>query len=669
MNRFLRAAGWLSRFDESESQDQPRTGAAHLIVFCAAVTAAAAFSVARGQDVNWDILNYHFYNGFAFLHKPFHYDFAPAQVQSFFNPIIQVFSYLALAHLPAMAVAALWGAVQGINFYLIFRISEVLFRGWRNPLRFVVSLCTAAAGFYGAINILELGTTFGDNLDSIFILAGLLLIFRHLLEQRTSVPVSIIRPGIAGACLGIAFGIKLTAAIYVAGIAIPFTFLAFSAHRRVRPLAAFYGGLAAGFLAAYGFWGISLYLEYRNPFYPYLNAFFQSPYYDLQNTADARFFPQTWQQKLFFPFFFMKKSHLASELDFRDARLAFCYVAVVFLAIAALWQRARRALHASSGTGERQDPTGLTFLALFFVISYAAWQVQFSIYRYLIILEFLAPVFLTLLLARFFRRKSLVFVLALAASAIICASVIPADFGRQKYNDAFLKVEIPEMEGLDKSVVLMAGEEATSYIIPRFPPATRFLRINSNFFFPGRNTNLDNKIRKILAQYESGRILVYLANQQEKEPVRRAISFYGIGLEDRSCREVRSLFGESGYLCGTAGEIRTPPPNPLPVTLKEPEFEESAQAHMEVTPKTATEGVMIQFRLVGLKLRTIDVLYSINGELMPPLRYWNLDENQVARYPVSASTRRGLYHIIGVRDSSAPKPERWMRVDSRILIR
>ena len=72
---------------------------------------------------------------------------------------------------------------------------------------------------------------------------------------------------------------------------------------------------------------------------------------------------------------------------------------------------------------------------------------------------------------------------------------------------------------------------------------------------------------------------------------------------------------------------------------------------------------------MGLKLRTIDVLYSINGELMPPLRYWNLDENQVARYPVSASTRRGLYHIIGVRDSSAPKPERWMRVDSRILIR
>ncbi|MFM0629584.1 hypothetical protein [Paraburkholderia xenovorans] len=44
-----------------------------------------------GQDRNWDGFNYHQYNGFALLHHKLLMDFAPAGMQTYFNPVPDVF--------------------------------------------------------------------------------------------------------------------------------------------------------------------------------------------------------------------------------------------------------------------------------------------------------------------------------------------------------------------------------------------------------------------------------------------------------------------------------------------------------------------------------------------------------------------------------------------------
>ena len=41
-------------------------------------------------DVNWDFVNYHYYNAFAFLHDRLNYDIAPASVNTFFNPLLDL---------------------------------------------------------------------------------------------------------------------------------------------------------------------------------------------------------------------------------------------------------------------------------------------------------------------------------------------------------------------------------------------------------------------------------------------------------------------------------------------------------------------------------------------------------------------------------------------------
>ena len=320
---------------------------------------SAWIAVSLGQDVSWDVLNYHFYSGYAFLHKPILYDFGAAQVQSFFNPLLHVLSYLVLEHLPSMVAAALLGAIQGLNFFLVFQISQALFRRWQQPYRELLSLGNAAAGFYGVINIMELGATFGDNMVSVLTLAGLLLVIRYLMSDRQAGYASALPLWVGGAAVGVAFALKLTVIVYTAALVVGMAVVLPVLTRRVGPLIAFYGGLAIGFLAAYGFWGIILYQEYRNPVYPYLNNIFLSPYYDLVNAMDGRFMPRNWQETLFYPFFFTRKNHLAGEIDFRDARLAYCYAATLLLAGWALFRRLRPTVgRDSAGGGTERQPGG-----------------------------------------------------------------------------------------------------------------------------------------------------------------------------------------------------------------------------------------------------------------------------------------------------------------------
>lgn len=56
-------------------------------IFAACVLAAGAKSIALGKDANWDLKNYHWYNAWALLNARLGWDLAPAQVQTYYNPV------------------------------------------------------------------------------------------------------------------------------------------------------------------------------------------------------------------------------------------------------------------------------------------------------------------------------------------------------------------------------------------------------------------------------------------------------------------------------------------------------------------------------------------------------------------------------------------------------
>src|SRR5580700_9365509 len=65
--------------------------------------AFGALALVLGQDANWDLRNYHWYNAYAFLNGRFGFDLLPAQTPWFYNPLIDVPFYLLAMHVPAMA--------------------------------------------------------------------------------------------------------------------------------------------------------------------------------------------------------------------------------------------------------------------------------------------------------------------------------------------------------------------------------------------------------------------------------------------------------------------------------------------------------------------------------------------------------------------------------------
>jgi hypothetical protein len=66
-----------------------------------------------GQDMNWDLLNYHFYNPYLLLADRFDRDVHVAGVQSFLNPAFDVPVYFAIRNAPPVAVGLALGALQG----------------------------------------------------------------------------------------------------------------------------------------------------------------------------------------------------------------------------------------------------------------------------------------------------------------------------------------------------------------------------------------------------------------------------------------------------------------------------------------------------------------------------------------------------------------------------
>src|SRR5262245_29477979 len=133
-----------------------------LFVLSTMCTANAILAVLLGKEMNWDLLNYHFYNGYALLHGRLDLDVAPAQVQTFLNPLVDVPLYLAIVSLPPIVVGAVYGFVQGLNGVAVWLIARRLLPIEDNRQRSWIAFGLALLGALGAINLSEVGGSMAD---------------------------------------------------------------------------------------------------------------------------------------------------------------------------------------------------------------------------------------------------------------------------------------------------------------------------------------------------------------------------------------------------------------------------------------------------------------------------------------------------------------------------
>jgi len=518
-------------------------------------------SVMLGQDANWDLRNYHYYNPYSFINNRMDFDVLPSQVANFYNPLLYVPFYYAVNLFSPKGVGFLLGLIQGFNFPLLLAITRrmipskgsCLNSSWKyGGVCFGISLI----GMLGAANISELGTMFSDNLLSILILSSLLIILsamRHLLCSGWRMKLTIVIG--AGFLAGAAIGFKQPAAIYAIGLCAAFFVLKTPFMHRFF-LSFFYGiGVLSGIAATGGYWLYEMWVRFKNPLFPYFNLLFQSPMATIGDYRDTQYLPDNIGEALISPFFFGFAPYEFSEVAFRDLRIPLLYVLLLALLV-------KRFVESVSFRPEQQasrtDPifdSAIRFLLAFGVLSYLIWLNMFAIFRYALVIELLAPLAIWLILDRMISSRIARHVAAGASLLLILATLSPADWGRVSWGEDYFGAKLPVIEKPEDTLIIMTGADPSSYLIPLFPKAVRFVRIQSYFTGPSSHPNGYDRLMESIISRHTGPMYVLYRSYENLGAI-SALNAYGLDLESNSCQAFKPHIESNVlyplYFCGVS---------------------------------------------------------------------------------------------------------------------
>jgi hypothetical protein len=432
-----------------------------------------AVALGRGQDINWDQLNYHFSASQALLSGDWWWNIAPSQMQTWFNPLGYLPSYWLAQHVGSRTFTVILALVHALNAPLVYLISREV-HGADDPWQKSSAALATLIGMTAATVWGEIGTTFFDIVASLFVLAALLLLVRAGDRMNLSVVC-------AGLLIGAAVGLKLVIAVYAIAVALAWT-LTQRWPRGLGTVALLGAGMFVGFLATAGWWMVALWQNYGNPFFPYFNSVFRSawlagvpPWIASGTGADTNFVPTSALKAAAFPLkWALGKSYVSSEATFRDPRVLTAGLLLAAAAIA-VWRRSRksRPLTIDRLWVER-------FVLSFWIISLVIWIWVFAIQRYLVTVEALGGIVMLIALRHSIRgsrqQSGCMAVLALALLIV----TRPPDFGHLPFhNRMILDAELRTLYR-PGALYVMLGGDPMGYVIPALPDDVRFVRIDGN---------------------------------------------------------------------------------------------------------------------------------------------------------------------------------------------
>jgi hypothetical protein len=439
----------------------------------AAVLVGGLWALLRGQDANWDLRNYHLYNGYAALGSRWLLDLAPAQLQSYFHPLLDVFAYRAMVGWPAPWVGFALGALHGLVFALVASIA------WRvledDPRRAVrVPLLAAAALASGAF-VSELGNTMADNTTALPMLGAVAWVLRAQATQRVGRGLALPAWSCAGLLIGVAVALKLTNAPYAVALGVAACVDGGGLRRRLAGTAWMTVVAMLVFAAVGGVWFWKVWQTFGNPLFPQFNGWFHAPLAAVDGAMrDARYVPKQLVEWLAWPLVFTLKPLRVSEIVL--AQLVWAVLYLVLLA-GVIWRWLLRRAPADA----RPAAPAARVLAVFFLVAFVAWQAMFSIHRYLVVLEVLAPLLLWWLWPRLLPVASLRWRVPVLVLCVLYTVLGVRDWGHEPWRARAFTVPTPPMSAPADSAVVLVGGEPQGWRVPFLPDEAIYLSVGSNF--------------------------------------------------------------------------------------------------------------------------------------------------------------------------------------------
>ena len=442
---------------------QPLLGKALFITVVAVI--AFAFVLMRGQDRNWDLLNYHFFTGYSLLNGRLEVDIAAANLQSFFNPLVNVFSYLAISKLPFPFSAWSILSLQLLAVPGVMLISREIGKALGYPKFSLTEVAILTICLLSPLWWSELGTTFFSSTTAPLLLFGFSLILRE------SSPEPSMKYGVhlSGALIGLAVGLKLTNAPFAVAATVCLIYAVYPMGWRcgAGKLAKFvvFGLIGFGCTA---WWNWYLWVEWSSPIFPMYNSIFRSPYADLSSMRDMRWYFSGIQDFLKYIVESAFTTSKTSEIPFADPRL---------MIIGALLPGAIMVKQAHGVTERR-----ITTLILFCTISFLLWASLFAYQRYLIPLELLAGLIIWIQVSRLVLSKSVRMIIVLLFVALFSWLIKIPDWGHAKTKFGSrnpFEILVPK-EVSDRPARYLIFGVPVSYVLPYFHPESQFFGVSFN---------------------------------------------------------------------------------------------------------------------------------------------------------------------------------------------
>jgi hypothetical protein len=509
------------------------------LLFLGAPIAFGIWSLSLGQDAGWDLRNYHWYNPYALLTGRAALDGAPAGLQTWFAPYVDLVWFGLAQGLPAPVVGFIIGAVQSASFVLLFLLGDLLLPIERVLEQRAVALLVAVTGVCGAGSVAEIGTTTNDITVSLGVLGSLWLVCRSwrllLGGPRRQ---ALMRATVTGLPIGLALASKLTMVSFAIGLLAAFLVAPCPVARRLSLI----GGFAAGILIPTTIllvpWLAHVWHETGNPIFPYFNGIFRSPLVDPRSWWQYRSQPGSVADALLFPLRFVG---FGPELEssFRDYRILAAYIVVPLALIAAACLRSRR---------PAPEQRGDFYLFTAMAVGYVCWVVIFSYYRFALPLEMLSPLMIALAIARFPVARWPTRVATPLIMILLLATSQAADHGHVPWRHRFVEVSVPPLARPETSMVLLL-DQPMAYVVPNFPPAVRFLQLHPNFAWGDDPRRPWHRFMQERIDAHRGDLFAVRETGADPSATRARLASYGLALAEVSCRPMAT------NLANVPGEI------------------------------------------------------------------------------------------------------------------
>ena len=434
-----------------------------LAVFAISATVCAAWTVAAGKDLNFDLLNYHYYVAYELLDGRLTQDFYAASAQSYLNPLGYLPFYVLASSwhsvLASIALAVMASASLALLFLLAWR--AFAHRSPRERLEF--SLLGTALGAATAVFWPMVGTSMLDAWLAAPMLGGLLLLINPAARSMG-------RGAAAGALFGAAAALKYSNAVF--GLAALVLFV-----RRPARMALCYaaGGLAAVVLLA-GPWWLALAREFANPVFPLFNGWFRSPYAPPVNLVGERFTAGGWLDALTVPLRMAGTGpRIYIETAAPDIRMAALLAAALAVPLFG-----RRVMTAKlSGADWR--------LFSFFAVAAVLWIATSSNARYAVPVLLLAGVVLARLVERLLPAGAarVALALLLILQLAMCFTASPARwFAPDAWSRRWLAYQAPERARREPALYLSVEPLPMAVVAPFLAPASSFVNLRGHHSVP-----------------------------------------------------------------------------------------------------------------------------------------------------------------------------------------